>query len=291
LPVDVLRVGLGTQYGTSWRLSTVFPRSWRAWFREVHRYRMTCEERHVGRREDGWPDGRPQGDNPQRNVEDASVQGATPIIVRLDIVGKMLMNEEERLRQVCVRLAGFRGNDQNTTGPIGYLIGAAYALLQAHRLGYLYGDINDRAYANELRAVANALAEGQSATLVSGQRALGERSDLSLPGSWLAGFYFNSALHRLAAAAERLGIGGKRGKIAEPPLITQVRREVNRLKHCMSDEPRQESRGLLPGRRVTTLPMAVDALCSLLDLCASRGIVDNGPTDPAAATGLDASVL
>ena len=184
------------------------------------------------------------------------------------------MNQAERLCQICARLATFSGEDQNITGPIGYLLGAAYSLIEAQRLCYLYGDIVDADYSKELRAVAVALADGKASALVIGRRKFAEGSDMSLPGIWLAGFYFNSALHRLAAAAERLGMHPTKGDVAESPLIAKVRDDVNRLKHRMLDQPDQESKGLLPGRSVTSIPMAIDALSHLVDLCASKGILD-----------------
>ena len=183
------------------------------------------------------------------------------------------MNQEERLRQLCDRIATFNGDDQNTTGPVGYLLGAAYALIEAHRFCYVYGDIVDADYAKELRTVAAAMADGQSPALVLGRRMLAGGSDMSPSGVWLAGFYFNSALHRLAAAAERLGVHPTKGDVAESPPLAKVRDDVNRLKHRMLDQPGQESRGLLPGRSVTSIHMAVDALSDLVDLCAAKGIV------------------
>jgi hypothetical protein len=91
-------------------------------------------------------------------------------------------------------------------------------------------------------------------------------------GAWLAGTYFNGALHRIAASAERLGVHPKKGRGREPRLIGRIRREVNKLKHLMEDRPRQMSKGVLPGRRVSMVD-AIEAIELLVKLCRERRLL------------------
>lgn len=185
------------------------------------------------------------------------------------------MKQIIRTRQIVARLARIENHDKNITGPIGFLIGAAYALIEAARYGYAYGQIDDEQYSKELRDVATALANDRSVSMIEGQRHFeGADNPTSLCSIWLAGFYFNSALHRLAAGAERIGVHCDKGDVDEPDVIRRARRDVNKLKHHMKNIPYQEARGLLTGREVESLVSAVDALEALVDVCEEKGFVE-----------------
>ena len=184
------------------------------------------------------------------------------------------MDHINRIKKVCERVARISSSDQNITGPIGYLIGAAYSLIEATRYGYLYGQIKDDKYMIELRSISTALAEDTPLSAVKGTRCFdGVDEAMDLEGIWLAGFYFNSALHRIAAGAERIGVHIHKGDTPEPDVVRRARRDVNKLKHLMDDRPNQESRGILTGREVQSISSAIEALESLTDVCESKGII------------------
>lgn len=183
------------------------------------------------------------------------------------------MDQIQRIREIAARLTGLSSSDQNVTGPVGYLIGAAYALMKAARFGYLYGQVKDDEYMAELKAVSRALAEETPISTVTGIRCFEGISDpMAIDGIWLAGFYFNSALHRIAAGAERIGVHHK-GDVPEPEIIKRARCDVNKLKHLMKDRPQQEARGILTGREVQSVVSAVDALEALTNVCESKGMI------------------
>src|SRR5262245_47140381 len=128
------------------------------------------------------------------------------------------------------KLAGLQSTSTEATGPVGYLLGAAYALLRASELKHRATRIRDDTYANTLRQISRRLQRNPSAL---------NTSRASRP--WLARFYFNSALHRIAAAAARLGIHPEgRFKNRESASLARVRKDVNKLKH---------GRGVLRGRK------------------------------------------
>jgi hypothetical protein len=185
------------------------------------------------------------------------------------------LNAEENLRAIAKRPSSFTGADKETTGPIGYLIGAAYALLEATRLGYVKGDIDDQRYSDELRQIASALSTHSAPELVVGVRVF-ESERRELPAIWLAGFFFNSALHRIAAGAERLGVHPTKGDTAEPEVIAAVHRDVNKLKHLMTDRPSQGAKGLLVAREVESILAATSALEALVAVAESKGLVPSG---------------
>lgn len=183
------------------------------------------------------------------------------------------MDNEIRLREIARRLARCASSDKAVTGPIGYLIGAVYSLQEASRLCYLKGEVEDEAYREELQQVASALATGREPGLVVGARVF-DSGKRDLSGIWLAGFFFNSALHRIAAGAERLGVHPTKGDVDEPKVIARVRRDVNKLKHLMADKPSQGARGLLTGREVGSIGSAIEALESLVVVAERKRLID-----------------
>lgn len=184
------------------------------------------------------------------------------------------MDQIKRLKKVCERLVCISSSDQNITGPVGYLIGAAYSLIQATRHRYLYGQIDDEKYMLELKSVSAALSENNPVEKIKGTRKFdGIDEPMELDGIWLAGFYFNSALHRIAAGAERIGVHINKGDTPEPDAVKRARCDVNKLKHLMKDRPHQESRGILTGREVVSISSAIEALEALADVCELKGFI------------------
>lgn len=124
---------------------------------------------------------------------------------------------------------------------VGFLIGAVYSLRRAIDLGFAdrTGSKIVPDYTQELQRVASKLSSS---------------GDLSDERAWSSGFYFNSALHRIAALSECIGtyLHGR------PYLTPDVRREVNRFKHALDRVVRDS--------RTVGLAEAVAAVCRLTDL-------------------------
>ena len=115
---------------------------------------------------------------------------------------------------------------------LGHFVGAVYALTQAEsvRAPDRDDDTLVREYPAELRRISAALARGNRRP----------------PAYWVAEFYVNSGLYRLASLAERLA--KYRGQ--DRRLIKDVSNDVNQMKH--------EITGRLV-RRSVRLPRAVAA--------------------------------
>jgi hypothetical protein len=107
---------------------------------------------------------------------------------------------------------------------LGHFLGALYGLAKANalRVRDRSGDALPTGYAAELRRVARSIGDGRSLNDVS----------------WLADFYLNSALYRLAAVGERLPKYAGHNR----RLVKDVSEDVNQMKHRVE--------GLLGGRRV-----------------------------------------
>ena len=116
------------------------------------------------------------------------------------------------LAALASRLGKLRVVSEENIATQGFMLGAIYALRQASTLGYV--DSRNLAgrdvLAPEFVRVATALS-----------------TDQSPESTWLAGFYFISALMRIAALNEKLDkMAGKKINSA-----VNVRRIVNQLKH------------------------------------------------------------
>lgn len=98
----------------------------------------------------------------------------------------MNATEVRRLRELAALLSRTSSQDQSDSAIRGLAIGAAYSLAQALHLGYrdLTGTKQDPGYRRQLAKVATALADNET-----------------IPRQWLANYYFNNALVRLAARA------------------------------------------------------------------------------------------
>ena len=119
---------------------------------------------------------------------------------------------------------------------LAHLVGAVHSLRQAVEL-------SGNGYSDE-----HALPDFNDRVLATA-KAIGSLSG-SVDPEWEAGYFFNSALMRIAAVNDRLGkyVGDR------PDFTPEVRREVNRIKHDVD--------GIIGGREVTL----EDALASIWKL-------------------------
>jgi hypothetical protein len=169
------------------------------------------------------------------------------------------MSADDRLKVMATRLHSLlKALPENDaiTDTLDYVIGALYGLKRAKSLGfsdrpgvrhetygaYLTKYVLDIAYGNQVHSL------------------------------WLGGFYFNSAIQRLAASYDRIPglLGAGEGKARERMISVSgsegkdwysVYKEVNALKH--------DPKGMAKGRRVT-LEMALNAVDELLDLVEAK---------------------
>lgn len=164
----------------------------------------------------------------------------------------------DKLHKLAVRLEVLVGELPQYRAILDVVAGGLFALLRAQELDYKHraGPLSD-AYLRNLALRLARMAHGQ----------------LPRKHAWLAGFYFNSAIHRIAAAGEQLeGIltrierRARRSRKQIPDSITltsvrKVRNEVDRFKHDES--------GFEGGRNVPPA-LATHALEEILDALDSR---------------------
>jgi hypothetical protein len=142
------------------------------------------------------------------------------------------------VRRLASKLATISASDESLLGVRGLIVGAAYSLAKALELGYedLTGRKRPPGYGDTVLAACALVATGETPNR----------------GSWLANYYYNNAIIRLAVARERL----RTHKPPRPGRRASIREEVNIFKH--------EFAGLLgPGRAVQP-PQAVHELASLV---------------------------
>ena len=118
----------------------------------------------------------------------------------------------ESIQKLARRLAVLpaAGNDEQAL--LGFAVGAAYSLETAVRFGYTVGATAGARYLEDIRCAARAVSQGKPPAT----------------SEWMAGFYFNSCLLRLAALSERIGKYATGNKW---DLTPKVRRDVNHMKH------------------------------------------------------------
>jgi hypothetical protein len=150
----------------------------------------------------------------------------------------------QQLTSAATAIARLVPVDADQQAVVGFLVGAVYSLRRAIDLGFAdrTGSKVVADYPQELQRIASRLASS---------------SDLSDEQAWSSGFYFNSALNRIAALSECIG----KYLHDRPDLTPNVRRQVNRFKHALDCVVRE-------GRTVG-LAEAVAAICSLTDIYAS----------------------
>jgi len=159
-----------------------------------------------------------------------------------------------RLAQAAKETTTLLGEILAVTSPLDLLVGAIHSFYMAKEFGY--------------KNRPSALGPKYHARLTTRASSLA-RATICTDGRWLAGYYFNSALLRIAASYHQTlkAITGQDKYVPALILLVspafrhasldEVHREVNRLKH--GDE------GIDPGRSVT-FDQAVDALGELIDL-------------------------
>jgi hypothetical protein len=144
------------------------------------------------------------------------------------------------------RLSHLQAVTNEGAAAIGFMLGAVYALLRAAALSY--SDARNTAGKLELQAEFARVAA-----------ALGSRA--SPEADWLGGFYFSSALMRIAALDERIGkMAGRKHHRAH-----KVRSLVNKLKH----EPDAHVRGDWD-IHFSDVVHAANVLCEELEILVDR---------------------
>jgi hypothetical protein len=164
------------------------------------------------------------------------------------------MNEAE-LKQLAHRTAVLARELPQYRAILDVTAGAIFALFRAKRLAYKHrdGQLSDE-YLHSLIVRLEKIAEGR----------------LPQKHGWLAGFYFNSAIQRTAAAGEQLvGIlkrldrqAKQQGRVLDIsnalPALEQIREEVNRFKH--DETGLERGRHITPSSAVTALSEILQAL-------------------------------
>ncbi len=151
----------------------------------------------------------------------------------------------DHVRRLARRLAALKSSDRRDVSLLGLMAGALHLLDRAAQLGYAdqRGTSPDVAtFAGEFHTTLKALGRG-----------------VELPRQWRAGFYFISALFRLAALNPRLRDRFPRGW-PDDVARSNLMQDVNRLKHSLRAHPIS---------RLTTrfgLALAIaDAMCTRLE--------------------------
>jgi hypothetical protein len=164
------------------------------------------------------------------------------------------MNEAQ-LKQLAHRTAVLTRELPQFRAILDVTAGAIFALFRAQRLAYKHRDrqLSDE-YLQNLIMRLERMAEGR----------------LPQKHGWLAGFYFNSAIQRTAAAGEQLaGILKRLDRQAKQrgnglnipnasPTLDQVRDEVNRFKH--DETGLERGRDITPSSAVMALSEIVQTL-------------------------------
>ncbi len=98
---------------------------------------------------------------------------------------------ENVLRNLASRLSKFDTPPGLETTPLNFAAGAVLALLKAHELDFVFGTDSDRPVRvwNEARMICEDIGNGNG---------------LPVEGQWLAGYYFNDGIIRVAVAFEHL---------------------------------------------------------------------------------------
>jgi hypothetical protein len=163
------------------------------------------------------------------------------------------MNKAE-LKQLAQRTAVLTRELPQYRAILDVIAGAIFAIFRARELEYKHrdGQLSDK-YLQNLIGRLERMAEGR----------------LPQKHGWLAGFYFNSAIQRIAAAGEqlagilkRLDRAKERREVLEIfnalPALDQIRTEVNRFKH--DETGLERGRDIPPSSAVTALSEIVKTL-------------------------------
>ncbi len=144
-------------------------------------------------------------------------------------------------------------------------IGAVFALMLAEELGY-----KDRPHSLPSEYLNIPLKRARDM----------RRGKVRKDGKWAAGFYFNSALMRIAATYHRvlMVVTGKKGKVGK--LVKEVKGQFGEFPHQHLDDVHDEvndikhsPKGISGGRKVT-FEEVIAALEELVDLIEKKKIRD-----------------
>jgi len=168
--------------------------------------------------------------------------------------------DTQRLKLIATEFQRYTCNTEEDLGLKGFTLGALYGLIKAEKLGYAHrtGPSLSTGYEAELNDISKIFSEGNVVD----------------NGQWVSGFYFNSALQRIAGGYHRglklltgdnlevqelasIAIKRKLTEKSEINWIDTVYGEVNKL--------HRDRYGLLKGRAVT-LSDAISATEQLLAL-------------------------
>jgi len=166
----------------------------------------------------------------------------------------------KRIESYLQEVAALTTSDEVLVGIKGLLVGAAFSLKKAHELGFS-GNVDVR-YFDELDETARQIATG----------------NLPEQGAWIAGFYFNSALLRFAAAYHIVlklmfdNVDESRKKLSEKAVMTGKAQtnDVDLLDKIYQDTNDFKHKGdkLLRYRRVQSVDDAIRAGRKLIALLA-----------------------
>lgn len=170
------------------------------------------------------------------------------------------------LESIARGLASYSCNTEQDLGLKGLILGGLYGLIKAKQLNYVHrtGALLPPGYEAELNGIAATLSGG----------------NVIDDGQWLAGFYFNSALQRLAAGYHRglQLLTGQTGEVQELLEIAIKRKlltvtNINWLAtaHGEVQKLQRDPYGLLKGRGIS-LDEATVALNQLLALASEAKI-------------------
>jgi hypothetical protein len=130
---------------------------------------------------------------------------------------------EEKIKELAKKLSDVKlFNNKDKVATLGFFLGAIYSLKKAIELGYM--DETGLQYNEDYPEMCKKIA----IKLSTEEDDLKEENEIQ----WLAGYYFNSALMRTAAIADRLELKKE---------YPDIYKEVNRLKH--------DEEGILSGKR------------------------------------------
>lgn len=129
---------------------------------------------------------------------------------------------KKKAKEVTKKLDKLTFNTKDEKAKWGFLVGALYCLSKAENDNFQNNACQDD-YKTLLKNVLDSIANGTEC-----------------PKKWLSGLWFNSALQRIAAAAERFRVYQRHAakikipastRKIEPSEIQNVRKDVNALKH------------------------------------------------------------
>lgn len=164
------------------------------------------------------------------------------------------------IKSIAADLGSYPCNTEEDLGLKGFILGALYSLLRATQLNYLHrtGPALPTGYENELNEIGESFARGEVVD----------------EGQWLAGFYFNSAMQRLASGYHR-GLQLVTGDILEAHELADI---ALKRKLLLTDDIKfldtvhgevhklhRDRYGLLKGRTIS-LADAIEAARQLLNL-------------------------